>query len=100
MLYRPSPRNCLCASVFSPGAFASCLLPGSYQIYYHSAAAQASGLSRRQHFAAVRRAAEEDTSLCPADLTACRVEGSDDGYEVRCTVLRPCLSSVGILRKR
>ena len=41
-----------------------------------------SNTSGRRCAAARRRAAEEDTSLCPASLTACKIEGSVDCYEV------------------
>jgi hypothetical protein len=60
-----------------------------------SASAQASGLARHNLQAERRRAAEADVSLCPANLTACRVSGTEDGYEVR-----PVLESASAGRVR
>lgn len=45
--------------------------------------AEGSGGPGRRRAAALRRATEADRSLCPAKLTACKIEGSVDGYEVR-----------------
>jgi hypothetical protein len=49
--------------------------------YYHEPLQASAGLARRQ-LASERRARERDTTLCPTGLTACRVESSEDGYEV------------------
>ena len=66
------------------GPYVDCsTTPDAREFYVRSAAAQASGLSRCQLQASKRRALEADVSLCPASLTACRVSGSEDGYEVR-----------------
>lgn len=65
-----------------PNAAVDCLTPDAREIFVHSQDAQASGLSRRHLQANERRAREADSSLCPAGLTACRVFGTDDGYEV------------------
>ena len=50
-----------------------------------------SNASGRRRAAARRRAAEENTSLCPASLTACKIDGSVDGYEVGPFSLLSCL---------
>lgn len=83
MLFSSHDSSCICVDDITVAPSVDCVsASGLYAIYYHGAAAQASGLSRRQQLARTRRAAEEDTTLCPAGRTACRIEGSDDGYEV------------------
>ena len=60
--------------------------PGYVAIYFHSAAAQASGNSKRRLLAERARRAEAKTA-CPRGLTACKIPGSDDGFEVRRNML-------------
>jgi hypothetical protein len=54
--------------------------------YYHTPAAAASGLTKRKQreASAARAAARAAAKLnfCPNGWTACKIGGSDDGYEV------------------
>ncbi|WWD16294.1 hypothetical protein CI109_100720 [Kwoniella shandongensis] len=51
----------------------------SYYAYDHSAAAQASALTKRQARDSARLPSQ---SFCPSGLEACLVNGSGDGYEI------------------
>lgn len=82
MVYRPSALTCTCYDDIISANTADCV-DERLQVYYHGPGPQASGYSKRQQLARTRRAAEEDASLCRTGWTACRIDGSDDGYEVR-----------------
>lgn len=71
-----------------PNPAIDCSTPDAREFFVHSIEAQASGLARRQLQVEVRRSRKADNTLCPASLTACRVSGTEDGYEVRSLLLR------------
>jgi hypothetical protein len=74
-------NGCYCFNEAATPDVISCAT-ARYKVYYHDAPATASGVARRE-LARGRRASRVDTSLCPIGLTACRIEDSADGYEVR-----------------
>lgn len=83
MLYWPLYRNCYCTPDAQGFGSTTCAPASSIYIYYHPPGPQASGYSKRRQLATVRRAVEEDTSLCPVGKTACQIEGWPDSHEVR-----------------
>lgn len=89
MFYHIPSSYCYCADEYAnltPGACSE----NKFRLYAHSAAAQASKLSRRDEMMAVvqRRREEETHQFCPSGLTPCRIPDSDDGYEVCSTPFR------------
>jgi hypothetical protein len=101
-LYSPGTHECECVSGIEPASTVSpsCTTPGQYQWYIRAAPEpaqpEASLTRKRRQEAVVRRAAEQDTTLCPSTLTPCRIKGSDDGWEVR----RLSLRNLDVLRSR
>ncbi|WVF69352.1 hypothetical protein IAT40_004128 [Kwoniella sp. CBS 6097] len=72
--------NCQCGTNSLSGfnSVSTCAAT-SYFIYTHPAAAQASGLARRQE--RLERAHARASSYCPSGLTACKVSPLVDEYE-------------------
>lgn len=63
--------------------------PDVFHVYFHTAAAAASGFAKRQQAALGRLMAAQDRSPCPRGLSVCRVVDSDDG--MRCASRGPSL---------
>ncbi|WWC70660.1 uncharacterized protein I206_104611 [Kwoniella pini CBS 10737] len=80
-----APQNgyytCQCAAdkLDSIGNEVTCS-PSSYFIFYHTAAAKASGLSRRKSLP-TDIVSQRYTQYCPSGLTACRIQGQEESYE-------------------
>lgn len=58
-----------------------CSLADSYLLYFTDGPIP-SALPRRRHEIRRQIASRDVSSVCPSGLSACRVEGSNDGYEV------------------
>ncbi|WVQ96853.1 hypothetical protein IAU59_003960 [Kwoniella sp. CBS 9459] len=81
--YSASSEVYLCRCVSQPFALGdqSPCSSSTRTVFYHSAAAQASGFARRDLRERLRRAQRTEAQFCPSGLTACNVHGSEDGYE-------------------
>lgn len=82
---RPDTANvCFCGSSFVTSTALDCSDTNArYAAYAHTVLQASAGVAKRGRVALKRKIAEEATLLCPRGRTACRVLGSDDGYEVR-----------------